>query len=36
MSQKTDIAPEVFKYMPDEKEPLKVKVRLPQGKDRYH
>ena len=32
MSQKTDIAPEVFKYMPDEKEPLKVKVRLPQEK----
>ncbi len=32
MSQKTDIAPEVFKHMPDESESLKVKVRLPQEK----
>ena len=30
MSQKTDIAPAVFKYMPEERDVLKVKVNLPQ------
>lgn len=32
MSQKTDIAPVVFQYMPEEKEDLEVKVALPQEK----
>ncbi len=32
MSQKTDIAPAVFKYMPEERDVLKVKVNLPQEK----
>ena len=32
MSQKTDIAPAVFQYMPDEREALRVKVNLPQEK----
>ncbi len=32
MSQKTDIAPAVFRYMPEEREALRVKVNLPQEK----
>ena len=32
MSQKTDITPEVFQYMPGEREVLSVKVNLPQEK----